>query len=92
MQETQELLQGMQRRLEQLGIPCHDIKVFGRIRMNVHVRCLSRDTASKWALVLGQVFSGNRVVCNPTTWNASGNKGTVMRPTMQQGWLVAVAG
>jgi hypothetical protein len=81
----------MQQKLEQAGIAFDEIKVFGAIRCNVHVRCLGRDTADKWAELLGAVFQGAKVYLGPTLWNAKHNQGTCLKPTMRRGFLVSVA-
>lgn len=86
-----ELNAAMQSKLAKAGIPHESIKVFGVIRQNVHVTCLSRDTAQKWAQLLNSVFRGAKVACVAHQWNAVENKGTQMRPTKRKGWLVAVA-
>ena len=82
----------MQAKLAQAGIPHESVKVFGVIRQNVHVVCLGRDTADKWAQLLNGVFPGAKVSVLSHTWNAVENKGTQMLPTKRSGWLVAVAG
>lgn len=86
-----ELNAAMQSKLARAGIPNESIKVFGVIRQNVHVVCLSRDTADKWAHLLASVFRGAKVACVAHQWDAVENKGTQMRPTKRNGWLVAVA-
>lgn len=87
-----ELLAGMQKRLETAGIPFESVKVFGAIRCNVHVVCLGKDTANKWAILLGQVFRGSKVYVGDHEWRAVGNKGTVLRPTKRKGYIIAVSG
>ena len=82
----------MQAKLAQAGIPHESVKVFGVIRQNVHVTCLGRDTADKWAQLLNSVFPGSKVACVRHQWDAAENKGTQMLPTKRSGWLVAVAG
>jgi len=86
------ILDSMRARLESAGIGHESIKVFGAIKCNVHVTCSSRNTADKWAMLLGSVFKGARVYVGEHTWNAADNKGTCLRPTMRSGFLVAVAG
>lgn len=88
---TTELNAAMQSKLAALGVPFETLVVFGRIRQNVHVKCVSHDTASKWASVLSQVFKGAKVTTVGTVWEAAENKGTNLRPTMRSGFLVAVA-
>ena len=82
--------QSMQSKLESCGLPCHEVNVFGRIRCNVHVTCVGRDTAHKWAQLLASVsVSKTNVVA--TSWEAAKNQNTTMRPTMIDGFLVSVA-
>ena len=90
MQTTGEINQAMQAKLSTAGIPAESIKVFGAIRCNVHVTCVGRETAQKWAELLAQVFKA-KVALVPHEWNAVENKGTSMRPTKRSGFLVAVA-
>lgn len=92
MTSTAALNEAMHDKLAQIGIPCDELIVFGAIRQNVHVVCLSLDAATKWVALLGSVYKGARVQCVKHTWNASANSGTFLRPTMRTGWLVAVAG
>lgn len=91
MTNRTELLAAMQAKLEQAGIGFESVKVFGVIRCNVHITCVSRDTAGKWAALLGQMFTGARVSLVPTVWEAAENKGTCLNPTIRKGFLVAVA-
>lgn len=78
-------------KLKQTGIGYEDIKVFGAIRCNVHVTCVSRTTATKWAQLLATVFKGAKVSTTPTVWYAKKNKGTCLLPTVRKGFLIAVA-
>lgn len=91
MKTTYELNAEMEAKLKGLGIGFETIKVFGVIRQNVHVKCVSRETAAKWASVLAKVFKGAKVATVPTTWEAADNKGTNLLPTMRKGFMVAVA-
>jgi len=86
-----EALAAMQARLATAGLGHESISVFGAVRCNVHVRCIGRDTADKWAALLGAVFKGARVYVGPHEWPAAENKGTNLRPTKRRGYLVAVA-
>lgn len=81
----------MRARLASAGLGHESIEVFGAVRCNVHVRCVGRDTADKWAALLGRVFKGAKVYLGPHQWPAADNKGTCLRPTMRRGYLVAVA-
>jgi hypothetical protein len=78
-------------KLMQLGIPAHDVKAFGTIRTNVHVLCIGRDTATRWVHALHQVFPGASVATSATSWEASINRGTCLRPTKVQGFFVSVS-
>lgn len=86
-----EALAAMQTRLQSAGLGHESITVFGAVRCNVHVRCVGRDTADKWAALLGQVFKGAKVYVGAHQWPAAKNNGTCLRPTMRRGYLVAVA-
>ena len=81
----------MQAKLLQLGLPAEKVQVFGRIRLNVHVTCVGRDTADKWALALGQIAKGAHIALVPHRWEAKENKGTCLRPTMRDGFLIALS-
>jgi hypothetical protein len=86
-----EALAAMQARLASAGLGHESIKVFGAVRCNVHVCCVGRDTADKWARLLGAVFKGAKVYVAPHEWLAKHNKGTCLLPTKRHGYLVAVA-
>ena len=58
-------------KLEQLGLPAREIKVFGVIRMNVHVHCDGLETANKWAAALASVLGTVRVVKSLRDANAA---------------------
>jgi hypothetical protein len=78
-------------KLLELGIPAHNVKVFGAIRTNVHVLCIGRDTATRWVCALSKIFPGARVTTCATSWNAATNRGTCLRPTQVRGFLIGVA-
>jgi hypothetical protein len=86
-----ELIATMQSKFESAGLGYEALKVFGAIRCNVHVTCISRDTANDWAQLLGSVFKGSTVKVVPTVWEAKKNIGGNLTPTMRKGFLVAVA-
>jgi len=88
---NQAILTEMQAKLDALPLGKESIKVFGAIRCNVHVVCVSQATANKWASVLQAIFKGSRVHVGPHYWNAAENKGTCLLPTKRSGYLVAVA-
>lgn len=73
--------------LQQAGLAYEELKVFGRLRTNVHVKCVSRDTANSWGSLLRKVL-GESVSIVPTSWEAAMNKGTCLKPTMRRGFLV----
>lgn len=77
----------MQSKFINAGIPFNSIRVFGVIRCNVHVVCVSRATADKWAQLLAQVFSTTPTITGHV-WDAEENRGTCLRPTKRSGWLV----
>jgi hypothetical protein len=85
-----EALAAMRTRLASAGLGHESITVFGAVRCNVHVRCVGRDTADKWARLLSAVFKGAKVYVGSHEWNAAENKGTCLRPTKRRGYLVAV--
>jgi len=89
---TTEIKTKMLETLKKAGLGYEDIKVFGAIRCNVHVVCVSRDTADKWAMLLAGVFKGSKVALVSHVWNAVEQKGTCLKPTMRKGFLIAVAG
>lgn len=91
MSTRAEALAAMQARLASAGLGHESITVFGAMRCNVHVRCVGRDTADKWALLLGSVFKGAKVYVGAHEWQAAKNKGTCLRPSKRRGYLVAVA-
>lgn len=86
-----ELKVAMQAKFEQAGLGFESIKVFGAIRCNVHVICVSRDTAAKWAMLLSQVFPGAKVETSSTIWDAKENKNTSLKPTKRKGYFISVA-
>lgn len=91
MSARAEALAAMQTRLASAGLGHESISVFGAVRCNVHVRCVGRDTADKWARLLRAVFKGAKVYVAPHEWPAATNKGTCLLPTKRRGYLVAVA-
>ena len=87
----QTLKSAMSQKLKASGIAFEEITVFGSIRCNVHIKCISRSTADKWALLLSQVFIGAKVSVIKTMWAAKENKETCLRPTKRHGFLISVA-
>lgn len=90
MTQQREIIEAIKARLMSAGIGYESINVFGSIRCNVHVTCVSRETAQKWQALLAQVFRGVKVGINETVWDAKENKGTNLRPTKRTGYLVSV--
>jgi hypothetical protein len=87
--DREELNREMQAKLEKVGLPFEQVKVFGSVRCDVHVKCISRDTAEKWFGELAKVF-GTKPALVPHIWDAARNNGTVMCPTVRKGFLIAV--
>jgi hypothetical protein len=79
----------MREKLESLGIPFHEIKVFGAVLCNIHVKCESIEAAAKWALAISHILCGAKITSTKTVWPAVNNKFTATKPTMRQGFLVA---
>jgi hypothetical protein len=77
-------------KLDSVKLPRESITVFGRAKVNVHVRCLGQETAKKWAALLAKI-AGKAPVIAPSAWDAKHNKGTVLKPTLIKGYLVAVS-
>ncbi len=77
-------------KLTTLDLGSESIQVFGRLRLNVHVICVSIETARKWAAVLSKM-TGARASLVAHSWNAEANRGTSMLPTKRHGYLIAVA-
>jgi hypothetical protein len=88
--ERSELNQAIQTQLEKSGIGFEEIKVFGVLRCNVHVVCMSRETAQKWVSLLQQGFKGAKVTMSQHVFNAKQNKNTVLKPTVRKGFLVGM--
>lgn len=87
---TNELQAAMEAKLRQAGIGYERIQVFGAIRCNVHVICVGRETAQKWAALLAEVFKAKPFL-GEHSWDAAENRGTSMLPTKRRGYLVTVA-
>lgn len=85
------LLAAMQERFASLGLGYESLKVFGVLRINVHVICVSRTTAQQWVRALSAVFPGVKIACVPHVWAAVENKGTCLNQTMRRGFLIGVA-
>ena len=81
----------IQAKLEQAGIGFESIRVFGAARCNVHILCVSRDTADKWAILLNKVFTGSTAKVVSTAWDAAENKGTCLNHTVCKGYLIGIA-
>lgn len=85
------LKQAMQAKFESSGIPFEELKVFGSIRLNVHVVCLGRDTADKWASLLSQVVGG-KIHLSQHWIDAKKNLGSCLNPTKRSGFLIMARG
>jgi len=84
-----ELHAAMESKLKDTGIAAESIKVFGTAGTCVHIRCIGRDTATRWADLLAQVFGKTPAVVE-SSWEATRNKGACLKPTMRRGYLVAL--
>lgn len=73
--------------LAQAGIPAHEIKVFGRINVNIHITCESRETAARWERVVRKFCSRVRII--ETTIEAARNLGTMLSPTRRRAFRVS---
>ena len=49
------LLKAIEEKIKQLPYGYDSIKVFGSIRLNIHIKCVSRETAEKWAIDLASI-------------------------------------
>lgn len=81
----------MEAKLKETGLGFEKINVFGAVRLNIHVTCMSLMTANKWVQVLSKV-AGKPATLTKHTWNAQIQKGTVLLPTLRHGYLIAVVG
>lgn len=79
----------MESRLKSAGLAFESIKVFGSLGTCVHIRCIGRDTAARWAALLARVF-GKAPTVVESSWEATRNKGACLKPTMRRGYLVAL--
>ncbi len=86
-----ELKQAIREKLEQAGVPFESISVFGAIKLNVHVVCCGFDSANKWAQLISSALKGADVKIVKTSFEAKENKGTNLRKTMRDGFLIAAA-
>lgn len=85
-----EINAAMEERLKATELPYEKINVFGVIRQNVHIKCMARETAQKWALLLNEIFPMGKVTVTNTSWDAIENKGTSMVKTKVSGFLVSI--
>lgn len=84
-----ELHAKLESKLRAAGLAFESIKVFGTAGTCVHIRCIGRDTATHWAALLAQVFGKTPAVVE-SSWEATRNRGTCLKPTMRRGYLVAL--
>ena len=76
---TAENKADMERLVEALGLPYHTIKVFGAIRLNIHVETRGRKTADRWRHALRKFCA--RVTAVETIKYNQVNEGTTLRPS-----------
>lgn len=91
MKTRAELNAEMEAKLKEAGIPFETVQVFGAIRINVHVTCVSVATANKWVHMLTKVFGKSPSVAKHS-WYAKEQKGTCLLPTMRNGYLIGLVG
>jgi hypothetical protein len=84
---TGEILKAFEAKLQQLPYGYESMKVFGAIRLNVHITCQSRETANNWVAALAPV---GKVTITETMWNAKENKGPALCPTIKRGYLISM--
>lgn len=84
-----ELHAKMESKLKSAGLAFESVKVFGAAGTCVHIRCIGRDTAARWAALLAQVFGKPPTVVE-SSWEAAENRATCLKPTMRRGYLVAL--
>lgn len=86
---TRSLHKKLESKLKDTGLAFESIKVFGTLGTCVHILCIGRDTADRWAMLLTQVF-GKAPTVVETSWQAADNKGTCLKPTLRHGYLVVL--
>jgi len=79
-----------EQKLRAVGLPFEQLRVFGTIRVNVHVITIGEDTARKWASLLAKIFPDVRVRMVPTVIYNQVNTNTCLKPSTHGGWLIAV--
>ena len=84
-----ELHKKLESKLKETGLAFESVKVFGTFSTCVHILCIGRDTADRWALLLTQVF-GKAPTVVESSWETAENKGTCLKPTMRRGYLVSL--
>lgn len=88
---TTEQIAAFEAKLRELKIPAEEIKVFGAVRCNIHIKCLSESAATKWLTALRAIFPrAYTLSARETAWEAKENKGTCLIPTMRHGWHVGL--
>lgn len=87
--QLSELHAKMESKLKAAGLASESVKVFGTSATCVHIRCIGRDTATRWAALLAQVF-GKAPTVAESSWEAAENRATCLKPTMRRGYLVAL--
>lgn len=74
--------QKMQCKLEEVGLPFKEIKVYGS---QIMITSLCRSTAESWSQVLAR-FAKVRVAAKACLDDAALNKGTVLMPSKVHVW------
>lgn len=86
--DKKALLLKMRKKLESAGLGYEKIQVFGAIKCNVHVVCVSKNTAEKWVRFLAAAFNGAKISLNKTVWPAAKNTGGNLTPDLRSGYLI----
>lgn len=69
-----ELHKKLESKLKETGLAFESIKVFGTFSTCVHILCIGRDTADRWALLLTQVF-GKAPTVVESSWRRPRTRG-----------------
>lgn len=89
---TKDQQEAMQALVEAIKLPRHEIKVFGTIRCNIDVKCVSRLDAHHWSHMLREIFPKGHVSVIETIWPATVNKITNGLNAQIAGFLISIQG
>lgn len=86
-----EITKQIKSKLESLEIPFASMNIFGTHRLYIHINCVGLETANKWTEILAKMKTdGARVQMKETSWTTKRNTNTVLKPTMQKGYLISL--